>query len=107
MSASNLSATNQTKIADLERDLVAALRTAAGDDAENASYEEDELSALTTCVARIEHLYRVKNLNDVLEDNDGGDSTSVIDIIDSIVNRGQRGYKEEEPVRWPCFSPHD
>lgn len=98
MSASNLSATNQTKIADLERDLVAALRTAAGDDAENASYEEDELSALTTCVARIEHLYRVKNLNDVLEDNDGGDSTSVIDIIDSIVNRGQRGYKEEEPL---------
>ncbi|GAA5978615.1 hypothetical protein JCM10908_004424 [Rhodotorula pacifica] len=98
LAANILSATNQTKIADLERDLVAALRTAAGDDAENASYEEDELAALTACVARIEHLYRVKNLNDVLEDNDGGNSTSVIDIIESIVDRGRRGYKEEEQL---------
>ncbi|GAA5879860.1 hypothetical protein JCM3774_002262 [Rhodotorula dairenensis] len=98
MAANNLSATNQTKIADLERDLVTALREAAGEDVENASFEEDALAVLTACVARVEHLFRVKNLNDALEDNDGGNSISVIDVIDSIVNRGRRGYKEEEPL---------
>lgn len=105
VATNNLSSTNQSKIADLERDLVTALRAAAGEDVENASFEEDELAALTASVARVEHLFRVKNLNDALEDNDGGTSTSVIDIIDSIVNRGRRGYKEEEPVRDHSIGP--
>lgn len=99
LATTNLSATNQAKVADLERELVVALRTAAGEDVENASFEEDDLAALTASVARIEHLYRVKSLNEALDERDGTAVTSAVELVDGIVARGRRGYKEEEPVR--------
>ncbi|PRQ73544.1 hypothetical protein AAT19DRAFT_15111 [Rhodotorula toruloides] len=95
VAANNLSATNQTKLAELEEKLVSTLRTSAGDDVEGATFEDDECHALTACVARIEKLSKVRNLNATLEDTDGGKVTSALDILDGIANRGRLGYKAE------------
>ncbi|BGP05787.1 cohesin complex subunit [Rhodotorula toruloides] len=95
VAANNLSATNQTKLAELEEKLVSTLRTSAGDDVESATFEDDECHALTACVARIEKLSKVRNLNATLEDTDGGKVTSALDILDGIANRGRLGYKAE------------
>lgn len=99
VAANNLSATNQTKLAELEEKLVSTLRTSAGDDVESATFEDDECHALTACVARIEKLSKVRNLNATLEDTDGGKVTSALDILDGIANRGRLGYKAEARVR--------
>ncbi|GAA5920161.1 hypothetical protein JCM6882_006360 [Rhodosporidiobolus microsporus] len=96
ISISNLSATNNTKLAELEEALIAALRTSTtGRDVESASFEDDEVLALTACVARIEKLAKVRNLSNALEDTDGGKETSAADLLDAVVNRGRLGYQEE------------
>ncbi|GAA6050117.1 hypothetical protein JCM3770_001381 [Rhodotorula araucariae] len=95
LAAKDFSAPNQTKIAELEETLVGALRTAAGDDVEAATFGEDEVDVLTACVARMQKLAKVRNLSAALEETDGGKETSAIDILDGIVNRGRLGYKEE------------
>ncbi|BGP45801.1 cohesin complex subunit [Rhodotorula kratochvilovae] len=95
LAAKDLSAQNETKIAELEETLVGALRAAAGDDVEAATFGEDELHALTACVARVQKLAKVRNLSSALEDTDGGKEMSAMDILDGIVNRGRLGYKEE------------
>ncbi|GAA6013136.1 hypothetical protein JCM11491_005192 [Sporobolomyces phaffii] len=95
LGAADLSAENQTKLPELEDALLAALRQCVDDkDIESATFEEDEIHNLTACIARIDKLSRVKDIAS-LEDNDGGKQTSVWEILDSIVNRGRLGYKEE------------
>ncbi|GAA5880996.1 hypothetical protein JCM1840_007214 [Sporobolomyces johnsonii] len=96
LSATNLSNTNQTKSTELEETLVSALRTAVADkDIESSTFEEDELHTLTASVARVDKLSRVRNLAPSLNDTDGGKQTSAWEILDSLVNRGRLGYKEE------------
>lgn len=99
LSAKDLSATNQAKMSELEETLISALRTAAGEDVESASFSEDELHTLAACVARLQKLTRVRNLAVTLEETDGGKETSALDILDGILNRGRLGYKEETAVR--------
>ncbi|GAA5954369.1 hypothetical protein JCM3765_004438 [Sporobolomyces pararoseus] len=95
LEATDLSTENQLKMPELEEALLAALRQCVDDkDIESATFEEDEIHNLAACVARIDKLSRVKNIN-TLEDNDGGKQTSVWEILDSIVNRGRLGYNEE------------
>ncbi|GAA5919670.1 hypothetical protein JCM1841_005220 [Sporobolomyces salmonicolor] len=96
LSATNLSNTNQTKSTELEETLVSALHHAVADkDIESSTFEEDELHTLTASVARVDKLSRVRNLAMSLNDNDGGKQTSAWEILDSLVNRGRLGYKEE------------
>ncbi|BGP22583.1 cohesin complex subunit SA-1/2 [Rhodotorula toruloides] len=95
VAAKNLSATNQTKLAELEETLVSTLRTMAGEDVEGATFADDECHALTACVARIEKISKMRNLNATLDDTDGGKVTSALDILDGIANRGRLGYKAE------------
>ncbi|GAA6000843.1 cohesin subunit IRR1 [Rhodotorula paludigena] len=95
LAAQTLSATNTAKLGELEESLVATLRETAGEDVEGASYGEDELHALTACVARLEKLARVRNISACLEDTDGGKAKTALDILEEIVNRGRLGYKEE------------
>lgn len=103
--AQNLSATNTAKLGELEESLVATLRETAGDDVEGASYGEDELHALTACVARLEKLARVRNISASLEDTDGGKAKTALDILEEIVNRGRLGYKEEAAVCCAWHTP--
>ncbi|GAA5843847.1 hypothetical protein JCM9279_000166 [Rhodotorula babjevae] len=95
LAAKDLSATNQTKLGELEETTIGALRTAAGDDVESASFSEDELHTLTSCVARLAKLSAVYNISLAMEDTDDGKAASVLDILDGIFNRGRLGYKEE------------
>ncbi|GAA5890955.1 hypothetical protein JCM8208_003106 [Rhodotorula glutinis] len=95
LSAKDLSATNQIKLGELEETTIGALRTAAGDDVESASFSEDELHTLTACVARLVKLAAVHNISLAMEDTDDGKAASVLDILDGIFNRGRLGYKEE------------
>ncbi|GAA6029512.1 hypothetical protein JCM8097_003715 [Rhodosporidiobolus ruineniae] len=96
LSVSNLSATNTTKLAELEDSLITSLRTTTADrDVESATFEDDEVHALTACVARLEKLAKVRNLGNALEENHAGKETSAAELLDQIVNRGRLGYKEE------------
>jgi cohesin complex subunit SA-1/2 len=102
LQAADLSTENQTKLPELEDALLAALRQCVNDkDIESATFEEDEIHNLAACIARVDKLSRVKNIT-ALEDTDGGKQTSVWEILDSIVNRGRLGYKEEAEV---CLIP--
>ncbi|GAA5877410.1 hypothetical protein JCM16303_003321 [Sporobolomyces ruberrimus] len=95
LGAAELSTENQAKLPELEEALLSSLRQSVEDkDIESATFEEDDISNLTACIARIDKLGRIKNIAS-LEDTDGGKQTSVWEILDSIVNRGRLGYKEE------------
>lgn len=105
LGSADLSTENQLKMPELEEALLAALRQCVDDkDIESATFEEDEVHNLAACVARLDRLSRVKNISS-LEDNDGGKQTSVWEILDSIVNRGRLGYKEEAEVRPDISDP--
>ncbi|GAA5922470.1 hypothetical protein JCM3775_005740 [Rhodotorula graminis] len=95
LSAKDLSATNQIKLGELEETTIGALRAAAGDDVESASFSDDELHTLTACVARVAKLAAVYNISLAMEDTDDGKAASVLDILDGIFNRGRLGYKDE------------
>lgn len=91
--------TNSVKIAELEDRLVSSLRKAVdGKDVESSAFEEDELLALKGWVARIEKLYSVKDISTTLDDTDDGKHSSAWEIVDSLVERGRLGYKDEMAV---------
>ncbi|KAK4699710.1 cohesin complex subunit SA-1/2, partial [Phenoliferia sp. Uapishka_3] len=95
---STLGNTNAAKMAELEETLVSSLREAvSGKDVESAAFEEDELLALGSCVLRICRLYAVHDLSNTLDDTEDGKS-SAWEIIDSLVERGRLGYKDEVEV---------
>lgn len=99
LASTTLGNTNTAKMAELEESLVSSLRNAvAGKDIESSAFEEDELLALTAWVARIDKLYKTKDLSSSLNDTDGGQQTSSWEIVDSLVERGRLGYKDEASV---------
>ncbi|GAA6003229.1 hypothetical protein JCM10207_001811 [Rhodosporidiobolus poonsookiae] len=98
LSATNLSATNASKLTELEETLVSALRAAAGAgerDIESTNLEDDEILALTACVARVEKLAKVKDLGKSLEETDGGKEVAALELLEGIANRGRLGYSSE------------
>jgi cohesin complex subunit SA-1/2 len=95
-SISNLSATNTSKLAELEDSLISSLRSSTADrDIESVTFEDDEVHALTACLARLKKLATVKNLANALEETDGGKETSAAEILEAVSNRGRLGYKDE------------
>lgn len=97
--AATLGNTNAAKMGELEETLVSALREAvSGKDVESAAFEEDELLALTSCVLRISRLYAAHDMSAAINDTEDGKSRAW-EIIDSLVERGRLGYKDEIPVR--------
>lgn len=94
--------TNDAKIVSLEDTLISSLRTTvAGKDIEVSAFEEDELSTLSALVARIFKLFTIRDISNALDDNEGEKQTSAWEIIDSLVERGRLGYKEEGAVSHP------
>lgn len=99
LASSTLGNTNSVKIAELEDRLVTSMRKAVdGKDVESSAFEEDELLALRGWVARIEKLYGVKDISTSLDDTDDGKHSSAWEIVDSLVERGRLGYKDEMAV---------
>lgn len=102
--STTLGNTNTTKMTELEDTLASSLRQAvAGKDVESAAFEEDELLALEAWLARIDKLQKVTSLSSSLSDTDDGKQTSAWEIVDSVVERGRLGYKDEASVRDPCL----
>ncbi|GAA5977007.1 hypothetical protein JCM11641_002225 [Rhodosporidiobolus odoratus] len=102
LTVTNLSATNSSKISELEDSLLSALRTCVFTpscqnvgDIESASYEEDEVIALEACLGRVEKLSKVRNLTNALEENEGGKEVPAREILEGVVGRGRLGYKNE------------
>ncbi|SCV69509.1 BQ2448_2529 [Microbotryum intermedium] len=94
--ASSLANINTEKMAGLEDKLVSTLReVVAGKDLESDAFEEDELHAVTACFARFDRLYKVVDLSEALQSDENGKQTSVFEIVESIVERGRLGYKDE------------
>ena len=98
--STTLGNSNQTKMAELEDTLASSLRQAVvGKDVESSAFEEDELLALQSWLARIEKLLKVTNLCDSLDETEEGKQTSAWEIVDSLVERGRLGYKDEASVK--------
>jgi cohesin complex subunit SA-1/2 len=86
-------------MASLEESLASSLREAvAGKDVESSAFEEDELLALESWLARIDKLQKIRDISGSLDDTDEGKQTSAWEIIDSLVERGRLGYKDEASV---------
>lgn len=100
LSTTILGQTNSTKVTELEERLVESLREAvAGKDVESSAFEEDELLALSSWVARIDKLNSAHDVSEALDETDEGKQSSAWEIIDSLAERGRLGYKDEEVVR--------
>ncbi|KAL8292902.1 hypothetical protein RQP46_000596 [Phenoliferia psychrophenolica] len=96
--AKTLGQTNTAKMGELEDTLVSALRECvSGKDVESAAFEEDELLVLTSAVLRISRLYASYDLSKSINDAEDGKSRAW-DVIDSLVERGRLGYKDEVAV---------
>ena len=104
LSTTVLGQTNSTKFAELEDRLVESLREAvAGKDVESSAFEEDELLALSSWVARIDNLNSALDVSAALDETDEGKHSSAWEIIDSLAERGRLGYKDEEVVSPASF----
>lgn len=101
LSATSLANTNSTKVLELEDELSSLLRdTVAGrEEIEVASFNEDEVLALTALCARLDTLAGMRDMTTWVEEDEGGKQSSAWDIISALVDRGRLGYKEEESVR--------
>ena len=100
MDATSLANTNSTKILELEEELATSLRdTLKGrDELELASFDEDEILALTAICARLATLAGARDITAWMEEDEGGKQSSAWDILSAIAERGRLGYKEEEQV---------
>lgn len=97
--STTLGNTNTAKMGSLEDSLASSLREAVvGKDVESSAFEEDELLALESWLARIDKLQKITDLSGSLDDTDEGKQTSAWEIIDSLVERGRLGYKDEASV---------
>lgn len=106
MDATSLSNTNSTKILELEDELASSLRDAIAerDEIEIASFNEDEVLALTAICSRLAALVGNRDMIAWMEEDEGGKQSSAWDIISALSERGRLGYKEEEMVRATWFS---
>ena len=90
---------NTTKLAELEEALFSSMRDAIdGEDVFSMSMDEDRLAAVEAILLRVVLLERSRDLVDVMEDAEGGQSSGW-DIVCAFAERGDVGYKEEAKVR--------
>ncbi|KAK7678058.1 hypothetical protein QCA50_018999 [Cerrena zonata] len=100
MDTTSLSNTNSTKILELEDELSNSLREAisGGDELEVASFDEDEVLALSAVCSRIATLAGTRDMISWMEEDEGGKQSSAWDIVSALAERGRLGYKEEEAM---------
>ncbi|THH30478.1 hypothetical protein EUX98_g3693 [Antrodiella citrinella] len=100
LDTTSLSNANSTKILELEEELASSLRDAIADrdELEVASFNEDEVLALTAICARLSVLAGTRDMIAWMEEDEGGKQTSAWDIVSALADRGRLGYKEEEQM---------
>jgi cohesin complex subunit SA-1/2 len=93
-----MSVSNDTKLAELDETVFNSLRDAIdGDDVFSMSMSEDRLATLEAILLRVSLLGRSRDITEVMEDEEGGQSSGW-DIICAFAERGEVGYKEEAKV---------
>ncbi|KAF8717150.1 hypothetical protein AX14_012211 [Amanita brunnescens Koide BX004] len=97
-SATSLSNTNATKIAELEEELSSTLHDAVAgrEEIEVATFSEDEVITLGAICSRIAVLFGTRDMTAWIEEDEGGKQSSAWDIVSALSERGRLGYKEEE-----------
>ncbi len=96
-----MAGSNGTKLAELEETLFTSLRDAIdGEDVFTMSLDEDRLAGLESILLRVVLLERSRDMVEVMEDVEGGQSSGW-DIICAFAERGDVGYKEEAKVSIP------
>lgn len=91
---------NKTKLAELEETVFTSLREAInGEDVFSMSMDEDRLANVQAILLRISLLQRSRDIVDVMQDEEGGQSSGW-EIVLAFVQRGEVGYKEEARVSW-------
>ncbi|OXG45753.1 cohesin complex subunit SA-1/2 [Cryptococcus neoformans Bt120] len=92
---SSLSSINEAKLSELQESLFASLRDAIGsEDVALVTLDDEQISHLEAIMLRITLLQRSMDLVDVMEDEEGQQSSGW-DIICAFADRGKLGYKEE------------
>lgn len=95
---SSLSSINEAKLSELHESLFASLRDVIGsEDVALVTLEDEQISQLEAILLRITLLQRSMDLVDVMEDEEGQQSSGW-DIICAFADRGKLGYKEEATV---------
>jgi cohesin complex subunit SA-1/2 len=91
-------AANAIKLLELQDALFGSLRDALdGEEVATLALTDDQVAALEAILLRISLLERSRDLVDIMEDEEGGQSPGW-DIICAFAERGELGYKEEEKV---------
>jgi cohesin complex subunit SA-1/2 len=93
-----MSAANTAKLLELQESLFTSLRDALnGEEVATLALTEDQVTAMEAILLRISLLERSRDLTEVMEDDEGGQSSGW-DIVCAFAERGELGYKEEAKV---------
>jgi cohesin complex subunit SA-1/2 len=94
----SMSAANAAKLLELQESLFTSLRDALnGEEVATLALTEDQVTAMESILLRISLLERSRDLTEVMEDDEGGQSSGW-DIVCAFAERGELGYKEEAKV---------
>lgn len=89
---------NNTKFSSLQDTLFENLRDLLdGEDVSLLSLEGEQILNLQSALLRLQLLQRSKNVVEVMESNEGDQST-IWDIVCALIQRGELGFKEENSV---------
>lgn len=106
--ASSLNATNSTKLADFDDQLMAALREITADrDISTVTFEEAEIAGLESSLLRIKTVLLSRDISQLLEDDANGKQSKAWDIIMALAERGRLGFQEEVKVRHSRHPPRN
>lgn len=94
---SSMPAVNTAKLNELQETLFTSLRENIDGEVAMLSLGDEEISKLEAILLRISLLERSRDLVDIMEDEEGGQSSGW-EIVCSFAERGQLGYKEETKV---------
>ncbi|KAF8337116.1 uncharacterized protein EI90DRAFT_3044949 [Cantharellus anzutake] len=106
LQATALSATNSTKLVELDDELSSSLRAVVSgrEEIEASSFHEDEVVSLAAITLRIQLLSARRDMSSWVEDDDNGKQSSSWDIILALAERGRLGHKEEDTLVQNCFN---
>jgi cohesin complex subunit SA-1/2 len=100
----SLATNNAAKALELTEALFNSLRDALdGQDVGDLQLNDEQVAGLEAIMLRLSLLERSRDLVDVMEDTEGGQSSGW-DIVCEFVSRGDVGYKEESKVSSSTFS---
>jgi cohesin complex subunit SA-1/2 len=91
-------AANNEKLMELDETIFTSLRdTINGEEVFSMSLDEDRLTKIQAILLRISLLQRSRDITQVMEDEEGGQSSGW-EIVCAFAERGDVGYKEEANV---------